>query len=714
MAKNIYGEMFDQLPIPERLLPENIAKMLDEQASVVTKRSEITVSESSEKVKPITHSVRYRAIMSVAACAILVLGLIRFTADDKPAVIATDPTPGVYAEDYDQLHKTFQQYYVEDEDSNTLDSAIAEIEHAYNESKENSETTDEVKEPEITAPITDSTEATLPSDTEPTTETEIPESEEIPSESQTPDIDEVPEEEEEVAAPDTEKAILPNIDGYNTDSGIYAEGNRIYLREGDTVKVFNTSNGLSYEVEISPVVGLGETKTLADYFVIGDKIALVYDVETATVDAVEAPAVEGSTLDDIIGEAYTEAPEAVIRHSTELKLYQLIDGTVFELYTQSQAGSFVEASMCDGCVYIVTDYNDYRLSPIVGVNDLESYVPTYTVNGEKRYIEASSILIPSKVTTTDYTVISGIDTLDLNGSVQALLGYEGRVIATEEAVYIFGYEADNAAGTAVEIFALEGGAVSHKGFTVIDGLALSGDGISHCGDGILITTVSGSEGGFTTTVRAYDESLEILSKVDFPGLLTHLCKDGSKLYIGSDSVSYGVDFADPMAPMLIEANGERDVTDSLVAFGDGYIALYEAEGKLMLSKIIEDGDGRLSNCCETVVYEGVFTSKALENNALIYTGDGIVGVPYGYFDGLDYCYTYVLYKSTATGFELVGSFETHETDTAFELGMGIEVNGDLYIFSEGRVYRMTATPELLVCTNRADLIYSTYSGHNGF
>ena len=67
MAKNIYGEMFDQLPIPERLLPENIAKMLDEQASVVTKRSEITVSVSSEKVKPIPHSVRYRAIMSVAA-----------------------------------------------------------------------------------------------------------------------------------------------------------------------------------------------------------------------------------------------------------------------------------------------------------------------------------------------------------------------------------------------------------------------------------------------------------------------------------------------------------------------------------------------------------------------------------------------------------------------------------------------------------------------
>ncbi len=713
MAKNIYGEMFEQLPIPERLLPENIAKMLDEQALTATKRSEITVSESSEKVvsKPITHSVRYRAIMSVAACAILVLGLIRFTADDKPAVIATDPTPGEYAENYDELHKTFQQYYVDDEDSNTLDSAIAEIEHAYNESKENSET-DEVKEPEITTSATESTEADT-TETNPA-ETATPESEEAPPVDETPDIDEVPDDEEVIEAPDTEKATLPNIDGFDTDSGIYAEGNRIYLREGNTLKVFDISDGLRYEVEISPVLSFGERKTLTEYFVIGDKIALVYNVESAAIDVPAEETEADSTLDSIIGEAYTEAPDVAVKYTTEIKLYQLINGSVFELYTQAQAGRYVDASMSNGSVYIVSDYNSYRTAPIVGVDDLDSYVPTYTVNGEKRYIEANNILIPSKLTTTDYTVISGLNTFDLTGSVQALLGYEGRVVATDEAVYIFGYEADNSTGTAVEIFALENGSVSHRGFTVIDGLALSGDGIAHIGDSIIVTTVGSSANGFTTTVRAYDNSLEILSKIDFPGLFTHIEKDGSKLYVSSDIMAYGIDFADPLAPALIEATGEADVCDRLVPFEDGYLALYEQEGKLILSKLIEDSEGNLSNCCETVVYEGVCTSKALENNALLYAGDGIVGVPYGYFDGLDYCYTYALYKSTATGFELVGGFETHEADTAFEPGKGIELNGDLYVFSDGRVYRMSASAEGLTCTGYADLIYSTYSGHNGF
>ncbi len=706
MANNIYGELFEQLPIPERLSPDNIAKMLDEQMAANGNRKKIAVTSSSVSVsqnKP-NRSAAYRAIMSVAACAVLVLGLIRYTSEDRTVTLPNEPSSGNYAQDYDEIHKTFQKFYVDDEDKTTLDSAIAEIENSYNNTENNSQT-DEVKEPAVTVGTSDQ-QVTLPE-----------ENEDIPPVTETPDIEEVPDEEEEIVEDIPEAPVdLPNIDGFSQDHGIITEGGRIFLRDGNDVLVFS-GDSFRHEAVITPIEAYGEHKELADIFVSGDRITVVYNVATSqTVEPSEAEKTPtGDTLGDLLDEGNIEEQETVTRYSVEVKIFSLTDIGAFEVYSQSQVGSYISAVEADGSVYVVTDYNDYRVAPIVGVDDLESYVPTYSVMGERKYIEANSILLPSKITTTDYTVISGINTQTLQGNIQALLGYEGRVVATSEAVYIFGYETDLAVGgTGVEIFALSDGIASHRGHTVIEGLALSGDGIALCDDTILVSTVCGAESSCTTTVRAYDTSLEIISKVDFPGLFTNIHRDGSKLYLGNDTASYGVDFADPTAPELIEVTGVKDVTDSLVKFEDGYLALVERNGELVLSKLIEDADGDLSVCAEAVIYSGTFTSKALENNDIMYASGNLVGVPYGYYDGLDYCYTYALYKSTATGFELVGSFEAHETDTAFELGKSVEMDGRVYLFSEGRVYKLTANEDALAVESKIDLIYSTYSGHNGF
>ena len=64
--------------------------------------------------------------------------------------------------------------------------------------------------------------------------------------------------------------------------------------------------------------------------------------------------------------------------------------------------------------------------------------------------------------------------------------------------------------------------------------------------------------------------------------------------------------------------------------------------------------------------------------------NGYVGVPYGYFDGYDYCYKYELFRLTAEGFVRAGHIESHETEDAFEFGRARLAGGMLYIFSEGR------------------------------
>ena len=712
MAKNIYGEMFEQLSIPARLEPDNIAKMLDEHMAANTKRSSITVSSSDNNIKRSapkrTHSAAYRVIMSAAACAALVLGIMRYTGATEPKIVVTPPAPGNYASDYSDIHSAFQQYYVDDSDKQTLDSAIAEIEHAYNEAQANEGTDETVTEPEVTTTQPDVTEP-------PVTTTEAPVTEPAPEEEENVTITDIEEPEESGVA-------LPDMSGFDRDHGIIIENGRIFVRDGNDIRILSSVDGtLNYDGTVEMLSGVNETKELVEFYVIGNRLAAVYTVETAEVIDSAVPAQEEefeSVLDEIIGDTYAEVAHDVIRHSTEVCIYEFTDGAFYQVYNYTQCGSLVEIKETDGSIYVVTDYNDYRLSPIVGVDDLDSYVPTYSINGVKLFLEPSEILLPSRVTTTDYTVISGINVAasSINASVQALLGYEGRTVVTDSAVYIFAYESADTSSTSVEKFKLMDGAVMHDGFEVIDGVALSGDGITHNGDTILISTLSNTELGYVTSVKAYDEALEIISKVDLPALLTKAQLDGSKLYLNGSDCAYAIDFLDPAAPALIEITGEKDVLESLVEFEDGYVILTRAEdGSIKLSKIIEDVNGDLSVCYEATVYEAAdATSKALINNDVLYVGDGLVGVPYGYFDGYDYCYTYALYRSVGNAFELVGKFESHETDAAFEMGKAIESDGTLYVFSEGRVYAMNATTEALSLIGRADIIYSAYSGHNAW
>lgn len=710
MASNIYGELFEQLTIPERLEPDNIAKMLDEHMLAQGKRSAIVVSESSSKpVKTAKssrsgHSAAYRAIMSVAACAALVLGLMRYTASDAP-INTDEPAPGSYASDYEDIHKTFQKYYVDDSNKTTLDAAIAEIEHSYNESDSDVET-DEVHNDPI---VTTVGEENTPADTTPS----------IPDD----DVGEViPDDHDEVLIDEPSHIILPNIGGYSTDLGIVADSGKLFVRDGNAIRVFTASPALDLYAFIEPVCAENETKTLVDFSVVGDRLAVVYSVETVE-SYVASDEVAGnieetdSVLDAVITGAYSdEGISGTVRHSVETVVYLLDGDMAYVGYTQTQSGEYVGSAFGDGGVYVVTDYSDYRSSPLVGVDDLDSYVPTYTVNGEKRHLAACDILIPSKITTTDYTVISGINLAkgELETSIQALLGYEGRIVISDSAVYIFGCETEGSMGTSVEIFSLRDGTVSNDGYTVIEGLALSGDGITLINDTVVVSSVADTGSGYSTTLRVYNKDFEIISKVEFPAFLTNVTKDSKTIYLSNSDTAYAVDLSDPYAPTLADCDGERDITECLVAFEDGYVALIDDGGKLTLTKIIKDVNGELRSCCETVVYDGAYMSKAVDNNALMYVGNGLVGVPYGYFDGLDYCYTYALYKSGVNGFDLVGTFETHETDTAFEFGGAVEYNGRLYVFSKGRVYELAANENALAFIAKADVIYSTYSGHNNW
>ncbi len=728
-VQNPYIELYDQLHIPERLEPKNIAAMLDRRMAEMAAGSEkpsfakperaaelgIETQDKNEYTRNITvtsskkRTAAFRSIASVAACAALALGVAGYMNAGRTE-LPDDRQPadgGAYASDYDDVHKTFQKYYVDDSDKMSLDSAIQDIEHSYDESVDQSGSGTVV-----TAPATPETEAPTtsaePPIGEPVGTTAAPETEVIPDEPAAPPVEEDPVEIIDSELPLPENAVV-------IDNSDIAFGNGFILKkDSNTLRIIDTSLGsATYAGNIFPLYEQGAAKTLEGFYTSGTRVVAVYSVVKGSVQSAQNPdgTFVGSILDSLYG------PEQVIteeQSSVEVCIYDLAGGTPAFVSTTVQDGSLIDMNFTNGSLYLVTAYSDYRNTPIIDVNDYESYLPSYTVNGLKCYVSASDIMIPDYLSNTDYTVISGINS-EGSVSIKAVLGYEGRVILKNGAVYLLGY--DNSMGidlTSVKVFSLAGGNVIYSGFVDIDGVALSGDGISAFGDAIAIASVKKSENGYTTTLGVYDGTMNLISRVpNIDGALTKAKRIGNTIYLSGSKGSCGIDLTNPALPVMLDSGTPKeDKASGLVQLGSGYVTLTKStDGSLVLAKLSKNAAGELSlDYKATVSDEADVTSKALENNGILFISGDIVGLPYGYFDGLDYCYCYALYRDSGVGFELMGTVSNHETDEAFEYGKAVYNDGVLYLFADGRVSSAVISDSFAIVSN-ADIIESSHGVH---
>ncbi len=725
------------ISVPERLEPDNIVAFLEahqmDAATAAAKRSEIAVttnevptsSDITDKAKKpeknrITVSTStksakrtriYRTVASLAACAALALGCVRYFDLGEVETVETDSKGSSYATDYDELHKTFKKYYADDEDKVTLDSAIAEIENSYNENGADSTGDTSETDPEST-----DTEA----DTSVTTSAE-PEATSPTGEGASESVDTTTVEAEvEADVTINEGVHLPNVtDGELEDSYLICN-DIIYIKDGSTVKVILSDSGtLEYIGDAVPENGLFETKVLEEIYAVGSRLIAVYSVTTEEPVSIPADASiasdeesESSVVEDILSTVYADEETTVTSYSAEVVVYDIgTDGSITSSSTISLSGSYLDSVFKDGYVYVVTNYDQYHNMPLTGDN-LDSYVPSYTVNGNKLYIEATNILIPETVSTLDYVVIGGVaaNQSGTQVSVQAVLGSEGKVVVSEDAVFVFGYTGNEE--TSVDKLALSGGTASFSYSATIEGVALSG-GTTLSDGTLLVAALRSSDSGYITAVYAFDENLNLLSEVDFPVAYASVSFDGLTVKLGSGSDASLADFSNPSSPTVIESVNV-DLTMILQGFGDGFVTFTEDEnGYLVLEYLTIDNSGELTLSAEITVSTEDCDSPAIDDNRILYldSANGLIGVPYKYFDGYDYCCTYAIYKLSSTGFTLVGTVETHEVDSAFEFGRAELSNGILYVMSDGRVYALSVGESSVSIIGSADLIESSYSGH---
>ncbi len=711
-ANNIYTELFESIPIPSRLEPENIAAMLNERAGAKSLSAEKVPEKHIKAEEPASQPRRiemtpgkkrsaspfFRTAAAMAACAALALGVIGYMGAGETELPTEDgDVGGAYASDYNDVHKTFEQYYVDTAGKKTLDSAIKDIEHSYNEN-ENDTQTSQPADPSVT-------ESPEPAETTSSADVSAPA---VPDEPEAP-VTEPAEPQPQAPAPNEtvdDTVPLPSSEAFKDDSGIVFGDGFMLRRDGNTIRIIKASAGeLDYTGNIFPSYEEMTSKTLAGFYADGMRAIAVYSEVRGGAPYANDP------VNGLIDGLYGQNTEP--RSSVEVCIYTIRDGAAFLDSVTVQSGSLVDMNYVNGSLYLVTAYNDYRVAPIIGVDDLESYVPSYTVNGVKYYIEASDIMIPDYISTTDYTVISGIS-LTGGVSMKAVLGYEGRVVLRSGAVYLFGYDS-SASGdrTSARVFSLSGGNVDYAGCVYIDGVALGGDGISCFGSNIAVTAVRKVNNSYETDITVFDGTMNVVSRAVINEALTTAERIDTSLYLSGAQRRYGIDLSDPAAPFEIKEEPKPDPAKGLVEFDGGYVTLTKApDGSLQLAKIVKNAAGELRLEYKTAICsEPSCDSKALENNGLLFISGNVVGLPYGYYDGYDYCYRYALYRAANGSFSPMGEIEFHETDSAYEYERAILNGGVLYIFSEGRI-SAAVVGDSLVLVDSAEIVESAYSGHH--
>jgi len=154
---------------------------------------------------------------------------------------------------------------------------------------------------------------------------------------------------------------------------------------------------------------------------------------------------------------YVENPEARISNEYYWGWWGWYDvNTIVEVYdvngsfnnpvsSFSQKGYYNSSRMIDNIVYLVSSYypEGWRMGELVA-EDLDSYIPSYTINGVKTFVAPSSIVLPEQLSEVQYTIIAGLDVNSSNIciNVEANLGSSHIVYSSFDNIYVTGYSYD--------------------------------------------------------------------------------------------------------------------------------------------------------------------------------------------------------------------------------------------------------------------------------
>lgn len=649
-------ELIDEAEVPDELSPENIALMLKAQ----TTQSKSETEHINIKSVPSVHAQRLRIIKmtaaSVAACAVIGTGLIAYNSQSGNDIGTIDETieyNAISPNDYDDLYSIYTGIYFSAEPGQ--------------EDKDN-------------APEADKNDENVPA------------------------ISDAPSEPEdtlsELSAYDFQgaaKGLANDADIVKTDgTNLYCiSGGRLYIVSLDTMEVVSV-----IENKLSPPVEL---------YISGDRLILVSkeneeiqivdssssSSEITTSDSV-VPAAGSDTLSSDETNADPDRTESVNRTNVAVDIYDLKDKSNPKLTTSyKQNGKYTSSKLVDGVLYLVSDYSDYRTAPLSESASLDSFVPAYSLNGNRQFVAPEDIMVPANANSTDYTVVSAIgcssDTPEV--TVKAVLGTSRNVYCSADTLYTVGVGRSSSGVdySIITSFDLsKGTGITYKASSSVAGKVISKYSMNEYNGNFRIATEISDENGISTSVYVLDSELKVINSAG--ALLAGQTVSAvrfedtfASLFTSDDTPALVIDLA---SNPPVQSQSLANTCAYLYGYSDDKLCGIDkkADGNGLTLTMYDADNGLMLHSVDFADDIGEVYSKALTDRRAVLIDSGMVGIPvYSYSEfGVNNLY-YVFDYDDEAGFALKGKIEYVDLDDSavFERAA---VSGDmLYIFSEKKV-----------------------------
>lgn len=681
------NELISEAEVPDELLPENIALMLKAKSTQSKMEAEHKNIKSAPNIAAQRRTIIMRTVASAAACAVFAGGMWLYNEQrDSQHLEDQISYKAVSPDSYDDLFNKYTAIYMNGDDTNGSDNSERTI------GEENAET----------APVS---EGTPP----------IEYSETTPAET-LPDIssyDFTDYNGKSVSEADIVKTYgeymyclkgstlyIVSLETMEVVSEIESELNppvEIYIENGKLIMVSKETEEIVI-VDGETISAVTEPKENGNSPTASDVPA--NDADTLQPDTDSSEPSEGSVSNDETGTAPVTAGESAIpagnsasRTNTIVDIYDVSDPTSpVHTTAYKQNGSYISSRISDGTLYMVSAYSDYRVKPLDTQTDLDSFVPAYYLDGEKKYLAAEDIIIPANANSTDYTVVSAINIGTGSAAVKAVLGSSKNVYCSADALYVVGVGKKDKEYSIISAFDLSDGGITYRASGSVEGAVLGQQSMNEYGGMFRIASkITGEAGETSVSVYVLDKSLTVVNSAGqlLPGKNVSSVRfeeNYARLFEGSSSE----------ASIVLDISTTPPTLAQSITASSAYLYSY-SEGMLMGVGEAKDGSGLTLTMyssenglmLNTVTFaeEGVCSKALTDRRALLIDREsGIIGVPaYTHTEfGTKNSY-YVFTYDDAAGFVSKGTIEYVDIDDSMIFERGEVKDDTLYVIGKGRI-----------------------------
>lgn len=646
MADNKNFELFEDIEIPDRLKPDNIAKMLEESKNTTLQQSASAVNSGkiTSSVKP--KQKKMKIFATIAAGAVLIVGIataFKLNQNDYPYVSGKDfdfSTELKIQEDYSNIYSTIKQINA---NANKTKFSFFNFSSFFGVNKNSSD--DKVLENDY-----------------------------LIDESATQSND--------------YSTTHQQVQGVDEADIIKTDGDYIYYVGMSSLYIVKSDGG-----NLSLVSKLERDGTKAKEIYLKDNKLILVSLQTAKTNSTE-------TAD--------EYHSSIVKRDTFVEIIDLADKANPKIVSSySQNGEYISSRLIDNNLYISTNYSNTYNEPIKDEREIEKYIPSYTINDNKTYIKADDICIPEKCPNTSYTVVAGLDinSSEMLVSIKALLGFSGTVYGSKDNYYIAGVRYDTKKQTtAIARFSVKNGEIEHTGFCEVNGAVSDQFAMDEYNGYFRIATTSIDDNRATSNnVFVLDKDLKIVGKLEDLAkkeTIQSVRFENDEVYLVTFRKTdplFKIDLSNPEKPKVLSELKINGYSSYLINYGEGKLLGFgvdaDDDGRqtgLKLSMFSKDDNGdvkeivskSLGTDLKNADSTGIYDHKAL----LIDETKNIIGIPVTFYDGIDTCNRYYLYKYTdADGFVEIGKVETHDLVGAYSFIRGMYIGDKVYIFSQERI-----------------------------